>query len=94
METLGNSLRHLWKTQKRVQCHESKDFGHIAAKCGNTLKRSTGKKAMNITWSKDEDKESVSDKKDNTDNNQVTFLTANLQPVADTDLLSSVSQTY
>ncbi|XP_071722505.1 uncharacterized protein [Rutidosis leptorrhynchoides] len=38
--------------KERIQCHECQGFGHIAAKCANTLERE--KRSLFSTWSDDE----------------------------------------
>lgn len=62
---------------------------HIVAECANTLKKSKAKKA-NMEWRWRQ--RVISDEEDKTDDNYVTSLTTNLQPIANIDLLSSAGQ--
>lgn len=64
----------------------------MVTECANTSKNSMGKKAMNITWNEDEDKESNPNEENRTDDNHVTSLTTNLQSIANTNQLSSIGQ--
>ncbi|XP_071722036.1 uncharacterized protein [Rutidosis leptorrhynchoides] len=48
--------------KEKIQCHECQGFGHIAAKCANTLEKQ--KKSFVSTWSDEEQSEDVSDTSD------------------------------
>lgn len=58
------------KTQNRIKCYECEGYEHIASECANTLKKSRQKKAMNITQSEDENRESNSYEEDIIDDHQ------------------------
>ncbi|KAL2517285.1 Integrase catalytic domain-containing protein [Abeliophyllum distichum] len=88
------------RSDNRIQCHECKGFGHIASECANTLKKSHTKKAMNITWSEDDEKDSDEDEDDRATVDQVTSLTVNLTSrtdfmqnlIAGSDFLATTSE--
>lgn len=45
----NNSRTNPTSSMEKSQNHECKGFKHIAAKCTNTLNKSQGKKAINIS---------------------------------------------
>ncbi|KAL2526707.1 Uncharacterized protein Adt_11761 [Abeliophyllum distichum] len=72
INTKQNPTTPMNRSDNRIQCHECEGFGHIASDCANTLKKSHTKKAMNITWSDDDEKDSDEDEDDRTSVDQVT----------------------
>ncbi|KAL2498180.1 Uncharacterized protein Adt_23730 [Abeliophyllum distichum] len=42
-------------TENRIQCYTCEGYGHIASECANNQKGKFGKKAINVTWSEDEE---------------------------------------
>lgn len=76
--TLGKILSLTVKRLKFCSMSSVRRFRHITAECTKALKKSRGKKAINITKIEDEEDESNSNEKDRIDYNQVISLTINL----------------
>lgn len=74
-----NSSSSMEMTQNHIQCREREGYGHIASDCSNVLKKIHTKKATNITWSEEDEKESNFDEEDWTANDQVTSFCVYLQ---------------
>ncbi|KAL2461743.1 Uncharacterized protein Adt_45163 [Abeliophyllum distichum] len=102
INTKQNPTTSMNRSDNRIQCHECEGFGLIASECTNTLKKYHTKKAMNITWSEDDEKDSDEDEDedDRTTVDQVTSLTVNLTShidsvknlIAGSDFLATTSE--